>query len=431
MRGKTNILPMVGGYINAPVENHIAGENLQIGDLVQKSYTGQEVQIYKTLRTDLRHYCIKPHKLYDGKLALYSNGNDYSDSGHFYATLIDVQINDVVENKVLLCEITQSGYFFCPIDNRTVLLFYYYRDIGCKKIVYNEGAFIVTDITITGDINAACFGSEYAWNWEYGNGGTLVKSCIYFIYVTLSNDVVNTSCVQIDGQDRTGQFFKILYIEDYDYFLVNYNVLGLTKKVVYSNGTLTVNTITSPTIYYPEKFGDYILAKMIENGYIKLAVCSVSNDEIEVESVIQTDVTGDTSNYGTMSLFCSEDIFAFIHKVSGSAYSAKFSLKSYAFNEGIVLGDTTELNISTGDSQGIYSEFVKVGTGYLIFNYTSHGSSAEKGVAYCCYQEMNGINFADDSVPKMVKAVGRIEGVVKRGGNTNDSVEVFVLQASS
>ena len=430
MRGKTNILPMVGGYINAPVENYIAGENLQLGDLVQKSYTGQEVQIYKTLRTDLRHYCIKPHKLYDGKLALYSNGNSSADSANFYATLIDVQINDVVENKVSLCSnISHSGYFFCPIDNRTVLLFYNHgSDIGCKKIVYNEGEFTVTDITVTGSINAAYFtNSEYAWNWEYGNGGTLVKSNYGFIYVTLSNDVANTACVNIDSQYHNGQFTKILYIEDYDYFLVNYGNLVSTKKVVYSNGTLTVNTITCPTIYYPEKFGDYILAKIIENGYIKLAVCSVSDDEIELESVIQTDITGSTSNYGAMSLFCSEDIFAFIHRVSGSSVSTKFSLKSYAFNEGIVLGDTTELNVSTSASQGYYSEFVKVGTGYLIFNYTP----AESGYAYCCYQEMNGINFADDSVPKMVKAVGRIEGVVKRGGNANESVEVFVLQASS
>ena len=95
-----------------------------------------------------------------------------------FSVIIRLKIESF-ENKVSLCsKISHSGYFFCPIDNRTVLLFYNHgSDIGCKKIVYNEGEFTVTDITVTGSIYAAYFtNSEYAWNWEYGNGGTLVKS---------------------------------------------------------------------------------------------------------------------------------------------------------------------------------------------------------------------------------------------------------------
>lgn len=446
MRGKTNILPMVGGYINAPIQNETAGEALQLGDLVQRSYSDLPQQIQgSTSFSDVN--CFEPLKLFNDKLVYFRQPTTTA----VKIGLVEKSVNSFIITEVTLFTVTSqygAEASFVPISDRMFIVFVrtgygntsYPYEYYCKKVVYDGSTFTATDVTYDNfpDIVTGSQGAYYK-GWCIGNGGTLftTKKIYYLTY-----DSVNDSVSVYGGTENVNSNPHIYYLTDKDLFL-SFNNTDY-KVITFSNGVLTVTSKTTD-ISYPVPFGNYVVGystRYYASNHYKynLLIGTVDNSgNITTQDIYETDYTssnysGSSSSVGTWGSACIipfEDyfVFAILYYSSTSALN-KIVFRVYYYNNGFVEGDEEEVSQPSG-IQAVDKVFAEKISGGIIVDKPS-SSSTYGGVAFIFYQGMNGDRFADaNSNYTMVKAISKIEGVVKRGGSTGDTIEVFVPQLSS
>lgn len=445
MRGKTNILPMVGGYINAPVQNETAGEALQLGDLVQRSYSDAPQQIKGTASySDIN--CFKPMQLYDGKFVYFRNIQP--NSVNVKIALVEKSVNSfVVSEKVIFTTTNYDGMTTCfvPVNDRMFVVFartgygnstypYVYY---CKKVVYDGTDFTVTDLTYDNFPELSYQTSnKFARGWCIGSGGTLFTTTkIYYLTYNSANNSISVYGGTSDAPSPTSVATpKILYLSQQDLFLcfVGYMSGGTVSYFAakFSNGSLSVTSLSSD-IYCPEVFGNYIVGfeyyTSSNTTYYKLLIGTVNNSgAITMLDELQTDIVmTNSTTYQAQVIIPYQDYFVIACQNNNQTY-----FRVYYYNSGFVEGDKFVM-VSTSNL-GVYSTFFeKTLKGFIVDG--KNGSDGTYGNSVrLFYQEMKGDKFASaDSNYTMIKAISKIEGVVKRGGSTGDTIEVFVPQLSS
>lgn len=441
MRGKTNILPMVGGYINAPIQNETAGEALQLGDLVQRSYSDAPQQIKGLTSSDIN--CFKPMKLFDGKCVYFKNIP--TNSTNVKIALVEKSVSSfVVTDKTIFTTNSSDGIVGCfvPISDRMFIAFvrtgysspYVYY---CKKIVYDGTDFTATDVSYDNFPDMYVQSAyKYARGWCIGNGGTLFTTHkIYYLTYDSVNDSVSVYGGISDAPDTTSTANpRIIYLSQQDLFLcfVGYMVTGTVSysAAKFSNGSLSVTSLSSD-IYCPEMFGNYIVGfeyfTKSNVTYYKLLIGTVDNSgNITMLDELETDIVmTNSTSYQAQVIIPYQDYFVVACQNNTQTY-----FRVYYYNSGFVEGD--KFVMASTSNLGFYSTFFEKSLkGFIVDGKGSSDGNYGNSVRLF-YQEMKGDKFASaDNNYTMVKAISKIEGVVKRGGSTGDTVEIFVPQLSS
>lgn len=453
MRGKTNILPMVGGYVNAPIGNFVAGENLQLGDLVEKAYSDLPQQIYTPTECVPMTYA---HRLYDGKFVVFSKMRFVSTGTYHYesyvyliersATQFNVSQFTLISNS----SSTPLAATYVPMSDRVIIALIREGNgnstpftYSCKKITYNGVDFSIEDINC--DNYPTAF-NEYDTKWCIGNAGTMIQINSKVYYVTIENN----SVVVFGDETASG---SLLYLPTQDVFICIGGGVYRSIKVDVVNRTLTVSNDYSIDFQSANVFGDGLIgytgtASSSSSAKVKLYYATVSNEGlITVQDVWDSDISCYVaSGYLAYQLVMFSDFFVFCRinygttKYGSSSYNMWINIAFYVFyyRNGFMSGDSQgfpTINFTSGSQRylnqanmcSIFDE-----KGFDIMLDYSERSTVFNASSIFVFQQMSDDEFAnDDDGFTMVKALHHIDGVVKSGGNAGDTVQVFVPQISS
>lgn len=434
MRGKTNILPMVGGYVNAPVGNFVAGERLQLGDLVEKSYSDNPQQLQGTTPQNSQSNDL--FKMYDGK---YIVPLEIS-SRNVRIAVIEKSAEQFVSNEVNLFTF-DSGYqtyysIFVPINDRTFIIFAeaYSSSIPsifyCKKVTYNGVDFSAQEIVCNTHPDfyyRAYWGNYYA----VSDDGTLFVTAdgkVY--YVTLENNEAHL----IGGQTISTTLsydLRVIYLPTQDLFLVfkggNYYIVTIDNV----NDTLSISSGYASVV-------DKSVAKF-KNGLVSADVYGSTLyystvDEQGIITVEDTYNAGNSYNLTTIIPFENFFILCGVKRTQGSNWTYfTFYYTVYYYDNGFIVGDTASFQSSQYGSSVYHTGGSPIGYAYDTKGIIAACAMGSYGTySILAYQQMLGDEFAtSENNFVMVKAQHHIQGVVKSGGNTGDTVQVFVPQISS
>lgn len=432
MRGKTNILPMVGGYVNAPIEEFVAGENLQLGDLVEKAYSDVPQQLKGDVDTVANSG--KLHPLFDGKFVAFLDTTNKIEVALVEKSAEAFNVTNIVLYAPTIYMISSM---FVPVDDRTFVIFIKLKETFessweyfCKKVVYDGVDFTVSDITYN---VLPDFPSNTGYRtiyWCVGNGGTLFISNAKLYYLSVENNVVKViGGTTLSFENSNAK--NILYLPTQDLFIVfgristepNYCV----AKIDTINDNLVVSENYETSIDIAENFSDGIIGIGIaENNLIYATV-----DDEGIITIQDIYSLGQSYNHACIIPF--QDYFVVCNEVRTTRSNWSYfdyTYKVFYYNNGFILGDTK--SYETSYSGTVYYN------GALYFNYNQKGFilSDTQGNSYgkvkLVFQEMLGDEFATIGEGfRMVKAQHHVDGVIKTGGNAGDTIEVYVPQLSS
>ena len=436
MEGRTNILPIVGGYVDAPVENFVAGETIRRGNFVQKVHVGQ-LDAFMEEYSEMAKRTQKAHKLFDGKVAYYGVSSSSSSDGTVSVDIFDVGVDSFVKTRKNLFNFGFSGAVLICIPLSDTSVFIYAKENSLqtpreisKVFTYDGTDFTGVDVTVTGTLTVVPSSTALC---EYFGGGTLAVIGSNVYYVTYSNGTV--SIVQGSSTVTSGSV-KILSYQNFAIvFVYSSGYVSSYYIVTYSNSTLTVSTANTVDGSCFGKIGSgFVGLKATNEGY-ELAhysvdgVGNISKDATYQNSLITNISLCDVVCDGSNILLCLLGMTA-----SGSGSSRTYTyyphFHSLVYSSGFVESDIADWVDTFYRTGSALVAFVceKIDSGLFCYCFKS---STASGNSELLFQGVNGSIFEYGGQTKVVKASSRFDGVAKTSGNTGDTIEVYVPVSSS
>lgn len=432
MRGRTNILPIIGGTINEEVENYVASENIGIGKFVQTVPVADVIDYTNTFPNGGANNCVID--VLNGYVVIKGNAITYFEVDEQNNTIHEYSKTFSITSQYTYCDLIKvsNSEFYIAIFNSNNSNLYVYK----VDLTFSDGVFDYTTTSLYSGQPTITGSTPYVHFLEVGSNEYLVcvekyrsGGCYLSVFKFYLQGGVFVPDSTIFGRDINNGFYGGYVYKSENHLVWIYkngsnvylqvNVISLSDfsssvSTFSTNNTTDFNCIeisTGKYLYYSASYGNYLKGCLVSVSSTGGVVFGSFDNIFTHTGMLRLPYAFKNGN----------NLFFVCRRESSTSDFRTVIILVKIVNDTLTVLDSFVYDPSINQSGYFYrtrNESFKYGLkGVIVFGLNN--------------KILPLVNSGDNlsflfTIPKVKLYETKISGVSKTGGSTGDTIQVYI-----